>query len=86
MQVLREVQLSASIWEDLGLQLGLYQPILNDISSGDNNKCLRKTIELWLECRDGVKDQGGPTWESLTQGIKRTGNIAAAENLQTLEL
>ena len=75
---------SANKWEELGLKLGLYQPTLNSISGSDNKKCLRKTIELWLECQDAVNDKGGPTWENLMQGIKNTGNKAASENLRNL--
>ena len=86
MRVLREVQFSASKWEDLGLELGLYQPTLDGISGSDDKERLQKTIRLWLECQDGVKDEGGPTWKNLTQSIKNTGNIAAGENVQTLEL
>lgn len=77
---------SATKWEELGLQLGLYQPTLDCISGSDDKERLRKTIRLWLECQDDVNNKGGPTQENLMQGIKNIGNVAAAEVLQTLEL
>ena len=86
MRALRKVQFSASRWVDLGLELGLYQPTLDGISGSDDKECLRKTIGLWLECQDGVKDQGGPTQDNLAQSVKNTGNSAAGKKLQTLEL
>lgn len=82
MKALYKVHFGASAWKELGLHLGIYQPKLEIIKEKDDKACLQKIIGLWLECQDGVNDKGGPTWFTLIQGIKTTGNIAAAESLQ----
>ena len=55
--------LPCHIWYDLGLQLGLYQPTLEDINednNGDSKKCFRQCMSAWLRGEDKVREKGGP--------------------------
>ena len=60
------------IWHDLGLQLGLYQPRLEDINednNGDSKKCFIECMVAWLRGEDKVREKGGPTWTSLATAL-----------------
>jgi hypothetical protein len=77
-------QFSNSQWQDLGLQLGLYMPTLNDIKndcvghSEQSRECLRKCLTAWLEGKDKVLNKGGPSWTLLADALDviREKNIA----------
>uniref|UniRef100_A0A1X7SZU7 Death domain-containing protein n=1 Tax=Amphimedon queenslandica TaxID=400682 RepID=A0A1X7SZU7_AMPQE len=64
-------QLPCHIWHDLGLQLGLYQPTLEDINedNGDSKKCFRQCMSAWLKGKDKVREKGGPSWSSLATAL-----------------
>ena len=70
-------------WIDLGLKLGLYMPTLNVIgqSNGDANTYLKKTLEEWLEKKDGVRET---TWNDLIRAIRSTGDYAAADRIPAI--
>uniref|UniRef100_A0A1X7T614 Death domain-containing protein n=1 Tax=Amphimedon queenslandica TaxID=400682 RepID=A0A1X7T614_AMPQE len=64
--------LPCHIWHDLGLQLGLYQPTLEDINednNGDSKKCFRECMSAWLRGEDKVREKGGPSWSSLATAL-----------------
>uniref|UniRef100_A0A1X7TCY5 Uncharacterized protein n=1 Tax=Amphimedon queenslandica TaxID=400682 RepID=A0A1X7TCY5_AMPQE len=63
-------------WHDLGLQLGLYQPTLEDINkdnNGDSKKCFRQCMSAWLRGKDKVREKGGPSWSSLATALDKEG-------------
>uniref|UniRef100_A0A1X7TQY2 Death domain-containing protein n=1 Tax=Amphimedon queenslandica TaxID=400682 RepID=A0A1X7TQY2_AMPQE len=65
-------QLPCHIWHDLGLQLGLYQPTLEDINednNGDSKKCFRQCMSAWLRGEDKMREKGGPSWSSLATAL-----------------
>ena len=63
-----------SSWQLLGLQLGLYQPTLNDIDTknrGDLTKCLQDCLAAWLNGEDKVTEKGGSTWSTLVSALNK---------------
>ena len=63
-----------SSWQLLGLQLGLYQPTLNDIDTknrGDPTKCLQDCLAAWLKGEDKVTEKGGSTWSTLASALNK---------------
>ena len=77
--------LSCAAWHDLGLQLGLYEPTLNDIDKkyrGDPVECFRVCMSAWLRGEDKVKDKDGPTWLSLVSALETIGEHHAATNIK----
>ena len=72
-------------WEAFGLKLGLYYTTLDEIEKecrGSPDGCFRKCLSKWLEEKDGVKDNGGATWESLVKAIRKMDNNALAEAIE----
>ena len=68
--------LPCRIWHDLGLQLGLYQPRLEDINednNGDSKKSFRQCMSAWLRGEDKVREKGGPSWSSLATALDKEG-------------
>ena len=60
-------------WENLGLQLGLYKPTLKNIQAEnprDNDACLRECVTKWLERADGVDNNGGANYITLTEALE----------------
>ena len=73
------------IWHDLGLQLGLYQPTLEDINednNGDSKKCFRQCMSAWLRGEDKVREKGGPSWSSLAIALDKEGKHSIATNIR----
>ena len=63
-------------WKELGLQLGLYMPTLEDIDDkcrGNLRKCLQDCLAAWLRKEDKVTSKGGPTWTSLVTALDKIG-------------
>ena len=72
-------------WHDLGLQLGLYQPRLEDINednNGDSKKCFRQCMSAWLRGEDKVREKGGPSWSSLATALDKEGKHHIATNIR----
>ena len=72
-EALKKYYFESTNYDILGLQLGLYQPTINVIegnNKGDADKCLRKVLEKWLSCEDGVNSRGDPTWHTLIIKLK----------------
>ena len=77
--------LPCHIWHDLGLQLGLYQPTLEDINednNGDSKKCFRQCMSAWLRGKDKVREKGGPSWSSLATALDKEGKHSIATNIR----
>ena len=63
--------LPCSVWHELGLQLGLYDPRLVDIET-DYKKTVerfRECMSAWLRGEDGVREKGGQSWSSLATAL-----------------
>uniref|UniRef100_A0A1X7U157 Death domain-containing protein n=2 Tax=Amphimedon queenslandica TaxID=400682 RepID=A0A1X7U157_AMPQE len=78
-------QVPCYIWHDLGLQLGLYQPTLEDINednNGDSKKCFRQCMSAWLREEDKVREKGGPSWSSLATALDKEGKHHIATNIR----
>ena len=76
--------LSCSVWHDLGLQLGLYEPTLVDIdykNRGDPVDCFRECMSAWLR-GDKVREAGGPSWSSLVSALDTIGEKHIAYNIR----
>ena len=88
--VIRELtstqHLSHSVWHDLGLQLGLYEPRLVDIDKkcrGDPEECFRECMSAWLRGEDNVKEtEGGPSWLSLASALETVNKCGIATKLR----
>ncbi len=52
-------------WYNIGLKLGVHP---NDLKSirGDDDKCLRRVLEIWLQMHVTLK----PTWQSLPEALR----------------
>ena len=77
--------LSCSVWHDLGLQLGLYEPRLVDIDEknrGDPVDCFRECMSAWLRGEDKVREAGGPSWLSLVSALDTIGEHQIATNIR----
>ena len=83
--ILEEHNFCKADWEDLGLKLGLFQPTLRTIArefSGNVNNAFMQCLSLWLEEQDGVVKNGGATWKSLVNAIRKMGNNALADAIE----
>ena len=72
-------------WSPLGLQLGLLQPTLLNIRTkyrDDPESCLQECLTLWLSKADKVIENGGPTWNSLTDALKTIEEMFSAEQIK----
>ena len=59
-------------WFDLGLVLGLYYGTLKYIqcdARSNVEQCLKEMLAAWLKQQDGVRQQGLPSWRSLTRAL-----------------
>ena len=75
-----------TIWHDLGLYLGLYEPTLADIELkciGNQLECFRECIVAWLLGKDKVREVGGgPSWLSLVSALDTIGEHHIAANIK----
>ena len=70
-----EQKFPKSSWQSLGLQLGLYQPTLNDIDTknrGNPTKCLQDCLAAWLKREDKVTEKGGSTLSTLVSALNKS--------------
>ena len=73
-------------WVDLGLSLGLHQPILDRIAKENTNDvkgCMRAMLLAWLKWEDNVDTPqfGRPSWKRLIDAI-RLDNKQLADKIQ----
>ena len=69
-------------WYDLGLELGIIGPKLEEIkmtNKGEVAECRRYMIMAWLQQRGSVD----PTWQNLCRALRRplVGNNLLADNI-----
>ena len=78
--------LPCSVWQRLGLQLGLYyEPRLVDINEknrGDPVKCFYECMSAWLKVEDKVREKGGPSWSSLATALDTIEEKSIASNIR----
>ena len=71
---LQRKHFTSTHWKELGLQLGLYMPTLDEIDDkcrGNPRKCLHECLAVWLRKEDKVTSKGGPTWTSLATALDK---------------
>ena len=71
-------------WKELGLQLGLYKPTLDEIDDkcrGHPRKCLRECLAAWLRKEDKVTSKGVPRWTSLATALNKIGECKVANDI-----
>ena len=71
---LKQRRFPKSSWQSLGLQLGLYQPTLDDIDAkyrGNQANCLQACIAAWLEKNDKVAEKGKTTFAFLETALNK---------------
>lgn len=84
-QALRKHTFNTTLWNSLGLSLGLYKPTLSTIEykhHTNSELCLQSCIEHWLTQKDNVNGTGGPTWSSLVRALRLNGENAVAEAIE----
>ena len=71
-------------WLNLGLQLGLLYPTLEQIetdSRGIVELCKTKMIAAWLKRQDNVLNVGVPSWSVLQTALREIGEVEVANEL-----
>ena len=76
---------SKSQWKVLGRELGLKSDLLDDINADYQCKgvgeCFDQVLEAWLKRKYDVARFGPPTWQSLANAVKRSGDPAFADKI-----
>ena len=84
LQRLNNSHFSSSRWFDLGLNLHLHQPTLDEIRSDYGtsvSSCLSECLTRWLKKQDDVAKRGGVNYNALADALRNIGEIAVAENI-----
>ena len=72
-------------WKVLGRQLGLKEVLLDEIKANYQQdgvqECLDKVLTHWLKRNYLEARFGRPTWQSLANAVKRSGDPALAANI-----
>ena len=87
LDALRSGHFPCAKWRWLGLQLGLYEPRLEDIDEkyrGDPEKCLYGCLSAWLKRKDKVDEKGTPSWPVLAAALGTIGEAATASNIRKI--
>ena len=77
--------LSCAVWQELGLQLGLYDSTLKDIREdcrGESEKCFHECMSAWLKGKDKVRKKEGPSWLALVSALSTIGEYSIARNIK----
>ena len=79
---LNDCQFDAGEWDDLCLDIGLYEVTINIIRSDSNSvrNRLKSCLVKWLNRVDDVEKKGGATWDSLENGLINIGQKPVAES------
>ena len=76
-----------SQWKVLGRQLGLKSDLLDQINADYQQngvgECFNQVLEAWLKRNHNEARFGPPTWHSLTNALKRSGDTEVAEKILT---
>ena len=85
---LNDCQFDAGEWDDLCLDIGLYEVTINIIRSDSNSvrNRLKSCLVKWLNRVDDVEKKGGATWESLENGLMNIGQKPVAESKLSISL
>ena len=73
------------LWKDLGRELGLGEDSLGEIQA-DNQRdgvreCLNEVLAHWLRRNYDEERFGRPTWQSLANAVKKSGDRALADKI-----
>ena len=85
MSALRRVDFDMHTWEDLCLNLGLFQTTIDTIEKDEHsvcNDCLKSCLMKWLNRIDEVDKKGGAKWTVLISALENIGQIPAAKSKQ----
>ena len=77
--LLRELRVAASVWEDIGILLGIDDGQLKQIESdnaSDIKACLREMLRVWLSRVDPP-----PSWSAIVEALKLLGEESLAAQL-----
>ena len=71
-------------WEELGLELGLLDTTLHEISRDqkETKACKREMLAAWLQWRDNVEQKGHPSWRRLLDALKCVNHAALAAKIE----
>ena len=76
---------SKAQWKVLGRQLGLKSNLLDEINSNCQRngveECFNRTLEAWLKRNHNEATFGPPTWHSLADAVKKSGDPALAAKI-----
>ena len=77
-----------SRWKTLGRKLGLKSGLLQKINSDYRRdgveECFHQVLEEWLKRNHDVDRFGPPTWYSLANAVKRSGDAALADDIHAM--
>ena len=71
-------------WKVLGRQLGLRDNLLNEINANyerNVGECVSRVLEAWLKGNHDEARFGPPTWYSLANAVRRSGDPALASRI-----
>ena len=70
-------------WDDLGLKLGIIQPVLDTIRKDkqDSKDCLKKCLSRWLQQNYDTIQYSLPTMVSLADALRGMGQKAVASSI-----
>ena len=83
LSVLEKINFPDNQWDDLGLKLGIIQPVLDTIRKDkqDSNDRLKECLSRWLQQDYDTAQYSLPTMESLAAALRGMGLNAVAEGM-----
>ena len=83
LRVLKDNQFPDNQWDDLGLKLGIIQPVLDTIrvDKQDSKDCLKECLSRWLQQDYDTTQYSLPTMESLAAALRGMGLKAVASSV-----
>ena len=79
--LMKELKVAASDWEDVGIELELEDSYLKQIksdNSGDCKVCLREMLRMWLSRVDPP-----PSWSAIVEALDNLGHEDIAHHIRT---
>ena len=79
--LLKELKVAASDWEDIGIELEIADSNLKQIrsnNSGDSKACLREMLRMWLSRVDPP-----PSWSAIVEALDNLEHQDIAQHIRT---
>ena len=79
--LMRELTVTASDWEDIGVELEIEDSDLKQIksdNSGDSKACLREMLRMWLS-----RVAPPPSWSAIVEALDNLGHQDIAHHIRT---